>query len=166
MLLLANVLFYFVSLYVCMYSTKPAYVRAPYLCTDVYWPLPDSIIFLPVAIRIRTFSPLQKKTLNSFAGNMTIKKKLVFLGWEDRKSENNFPPIDDIFFLVSRSLLVIIVLRMSLHIKEERIEESPPPHVCTEHKTLQSWKPEEKVMILLFLALQIPIPKFIASCLN
>lgn len=127
MLLLANVLFYFVSLYVCMYSTKPAYVRAPYLCTDVYWPLPDSIIFLPVAIRIRTFSPLQKKTLNSFAGNMTIKKKLVFLGWEDRKSENNFPPIDDIFFLVSRSLLVIIVLRMSLHIKEERIEESLPP---------------------------------------
>lgn len=29
MLLIANVLFYFVSLYVCMYSTKPAYVRAP-----------------------------------------------------------------------------------------------------------------------------------------
>lgn len=31
------------------------------------------------------------------------------------------------FFLVSRRLLAIIVLRMSLHIKEEKIKESPPP---------------------------------------
>lgn len=166
MLLLANVLFYFVSLYVCMYSTKPAYVRAPYLCTDVYWPLPDSIIFLPVAIRIRTFSPLQKKTLNSFAGNMTIKKKLVFLGWEDRKSENNFPPIDDIFFGFEKPFSYYCPENVTSHKRREDRRKSPPPHVCTEHKTLQSWKPEEKVMILLFLALQIPIPKFIASCLN
>lgn len=122
MLLFANVLFYFVSLYVCTVQNQLMCVPL-YLCTDVYWPLPDSIIFLPLAIRIRTFSPLQKKKLNSFAGNMTIKKKLVFLGWEDRKSENNFPPIDDIF-LVSRSLLVIFVLRKSLHIKEEKIKES------------------------------------------
>lgn len=135
-------------MYVCTVQNQLMCARL-YLCTDIYWPLPDSIIFLPVAIRIRTFSPLQKKTLNSFAGNMTIKKKLVFLGWEDRKSENNFPPIDDIFFGFEKPFSYYCPENVTSHKRREDWRKSPP-HVCTGHKTLQSWKPEEKVMILLF----------------